>query len=725
MRRAFPILFLLLLALPLRAQQPLVPGVPFETGAGRSDLDTVTRRLADGFRQRDFDAAAARPLIASLDAEGRWPDIDYSLRAKGFPVIRHLDRLNVLTLAFVRSGSPWYRDAGLLEKITAAFDAYLAYYAAGPVIENWWYVDIGAPQKYMTALLPLKGVLPREKLMVLSAYLQDRTGNRAHRGKNRTWVAAVTIYKGCIEDDYALVSTGFREIASTMEIAPRQGDEGLKVDGSIHQHRAQIYSGGYGMSLLSDMADYILLAHGTDFEAEFTPERRALLTRTLLDGTRMLGYRRGFDFGTVGRNISRPGGPDNLSPGLLDKMIGIDSAHAAEFRAWRSHVTDSAAFPAPGNKYFWCSDLMVHHGADYYLSVKIPSTRTVGTEQLNRENLKGFNLPLGATNILTSGEEYRGIFPFWDWTKIPGTTAVQCPDSAHLEGYLFGTNEFGGGVSDGRHGVMAFEYDYRGLQARKAYFLLGDRMLCLGNSIRSDAAAPIATAVNQCHLSGPVLVTDASGGRQFSAGACDTLTGSVRIRHADVEYLFPQAERLVLSTRVQEGRWSDINTLDMRTQPLSGPVFSLWLDHGTKPDGAAYRYVVAPRAAEGALPADGGFEVLENTAGSMVVRNRNEGVTAVVFFRPGRAVLAEGLHLYSDQKALVLVEELPGGLRICCADPLCCQQRVRLTLDAELQGPGAEMHDGVTVLEIEFPQFPDLGRTKTIKLDKRIKPTEP
>lgn len=54
---------------------------------------------------------------------------------------------------------------------------------------------------------------------------------------------------------------------------------------------------------------------------------------------------------------------------------------------------------------------MVQHGANYYLLAKVISTRTNGTEMLNNENLKGYNLPLGTTNILTSGKEYEGIFP--------------------------------------------------------------------------------------------------------------------------------------------------------------------------------------------------------------------------------------------------------------------------------------------------------------------------
>src|SRR5206468_7078239 len=125
------------------------------------------------------------------------------------------------------------------------------------------------------------------------------------------------------------------------------------------------------------------------------------------------------------------------------------------------------------------------HGPGYYLSAKIISKRTFGTESLNGENCKGYYLPLGATNILTHGNEYQNIYPVWDWTKVPGTTAGTNNDSTTLTNYLYGTNNFGGGVSNGKAGVIAFDGNYRGVRAKKAYFFINNQMLCLGAGISS------------------------------------------------------------------------------------------------------------------------------------------------------------------------------------------------------------------------------------------------
>lgn len=79
------------------------------------------------------------------------------------------------------------------------------------------------------------------------------------------------------------------------------------------------------------------------------------------------------------------------------------------YEAWKRHI-GGESFPVPGNTHFWKSNIMTHHGSDYYMSAKVISVRTNGTEMLNGQNLKGYYLPLGATNIMTTGHEYDDAF---------------------------------------------------------------------------------------------------------------------------------------------------------------------------------------------------------------------------------------------------------------------------------------------------------------------------
>ena len=329
----------------------------------QKELDELTRRLIASHLEGEVDEEAIGRFMESMQSDGSFPKIDYVTVFAGFPAGTHLKRLKAMAHAYRKPGNKYYNSKKLLNKIQLGFEYWNR---MQPKSKNWWFIDIGAPQDYMVALILLKDKISEKKLLQYSAYLEDRTGNQGHKGKNRTWVSDVTIHKGCIENNMELVRIGFESIASTIKIVPRQGDEGIKIDGSFHQHRPQLYSGGYGLSFMDDLVYYIHLVNGTAFAAYFTPEKRQILSDVLLNGQRLFGYRSTFEFGATGRNITRKGGVNNVSATMLNRMIQNDPEHAAEYQAWMEHL-GGAPFPVPGNKYFWKSDIMTQHGANYYL----------------------------------------------------------------------------------------------------------------------------------------------------------------------------------------------------------------------------------------------------------------------------------------------------------------------------------------------------------------------
>lgn len=92
-----------------------------------------------------------------------------------------------------------------------------------------------------------------------------------------------------------------------------------------------------------------------------------MVSDVFLKGTQMFGYREAYDFGTIGRGICRPNCLSNMSTYTLDLMKEVDPIHAEDYEAWKKHI-NGAAFPVPGNTHFWKSNIMTHHGADYYMS---------------------------------------------------------------------------------------------------------------------------------------------------------------------------------------------------------------------------------------------------------------------------------------------------------------------------------------------------------------------
>ena len=124
---------------------------------------------------------------------------------------------------------------------------------------------------------------------------------------------------------------------------------------------------------------------------EFTLEKKEIFQKLLLEGHLLLSFRNSIDFGTRGRNISRPTSEYTTVPvDVLERAVVGDPANAGIYRAWINHINSGTDFPkANVNKHFWKSDMMTQHGENFYMSAKIISKRTYGTESLNNENIKG------------------------------------------------------------------------------------------------------------------------------------------------------------------------------------------------------------------------------------------------------------------------------------------------------------------------------------------------
>ncbi|WP_461791622.1 polysaccharide lyase family 8 super-sandwich domain-containing protein [Pedobacter sp.] len=678
----------------------------------RDDVGIISQRLAEDYLRERVDEIRIKETMESLRADGSWAGTDYTSVSNDFPAGEHLKKLRLLAIAYAKSGSAFYRNDRLKQKILLAYDYYLG---KKPKSRNWWFNEIGAPQDYLVGLLLMKAEIPERDLRYYSSYVNDLTDNPAHRGMNRVWVSAITITKGCVENNEKLVDKGFRSVASTLIIAEEQGIEGIKIDNSFHQHRPQLYSGGYGMGFAESIASIMALSSNTSFNKAFSVENKKIFSDMLLYGHQLLSYKDAVDFGTIGRNISRPGAIRSIDPVVLEKMAINDRSRSNDFTAWKGHL-EGADFPPSfqGNRYFWKSDIMTYHGPDYYLSAKVISTRTNGTEMLNGENLKGYNLPLGTTNILRTGQEYKDIFPIWDWTRVPGSTAVMNQSAAVLPWYLFGSNEFAGGISDGKVGAIAYQHSYNGVQAKKAYFFADGKMLCLGAAINAIRTQQVATSVNQCYLVGETTYgseADLTGVKLNDS--LKTITGNKLqwIYHDGVGYSFPNGGNITLKTAVQTGSWNSINASGSK-ELISRPVFSLWLNHGTSPRDDSYYYIVSPEHSlegfrEKALHQK--FMVIHNDKNVQAVKCGEKYF--VVMYKQGRVDLGNGLKLSCDGPVILMLEEKDNGYQFLLSDPIQQQEGSNITINKLLNGPDAVQENGSTTIAFKFPKGGGLGNS--------------
>lgn len=619
--------------------------------AEADDLAVVRERITRSWLPVDATGVAefekrANEYAKSLQTDGSWADVDYAdQRRHNWAAQQHLDRL--LLLARAQRVRP---DDRRLHSIKLTLDYWLK---RDPQNPNWWHNEIGVPQMVGTVALLLRDELSREQLAGVSRILRRANWSR-WTGQNLVWGATNQIMLGLVENDASLVSPAYARLYEEIRITNR---EGIQADYSFHQHGPQFYSGGYGLAFAQDVPRYVSFAWRTQWQ--IPDERMQILNGFLLDGEQWMMHGPRMDYLAMGREITRKGKtavpmsdtggpivPVGRSFGLLRSIeLLADQCvpRRDKLRAFTSRMRrDPSAIPLVGNRHFYRSDYTAHHRPGWFASVRMFSSRLLNGEFVNGEGSQSVHLADGASLLYVTGDEYRDVFPVWDWTKVPGTTAeqntldVEPPKSVGVKG----KTRFVGGVSDGTVGLAAMGFARGKLTARKVFAFFDDGYVCLGAGISCDSDNPVATTVNQCRLNGEVK------------------KGGSWIWHDNVGYIFPNRAQAKLETGLREGRWSNIGAGS--DELVRENVFNLWLDHGTRPNNATYAYEVFP-GVDAAQVADRHakprYELATNTSAQQAVFDLQTKVLLAAFWEAGEVRTPWTPVLSVDQPCLIIIRQ--------------------------------------------------------------------
>jgi chondroitin AC lyase len=662
------------------------------------DLQVLHDRLLEMSLQGKIDAKAVEGHSDSLKADGSWGDLDYADPSlTNWQPSTHIERLLAMARAYRRDDSPMHGDEKLKSSVFAAFDFWTK---KPPKCKNWWHNEIGVPLRMLQVLFLMEPQLSPERmrggLKVLEAASIRATG------QNLVWLAQITGARACLIGDGELCAKAFGAIADEIRITTK---EGIQPDMSFHQHGAQLYNGGYGLGFSNDCARIAVLVKGTRFA--FSPKKIEILSRYILDGQQWMFRGLQMDYSVMGRAITRSGDPSTGMIDGCDNMAKLDTPDRAKFLAFVRTLKGESPPGAAlvGNKQFWRSDYMMHRRADYSASVRMASTRNRRTELVNRENLKGDHLSDGLTYIYRRGDEYRNIFPLWDWRKLPGTTCLQGDRPFQPGKAGNGKTTFVGGVSDGTYGCAAMDFAIDGITAKKAWFFFDREFVCLGAGITCDAGDAVATTVNQCLLKGDVAVRDAGGIRKLEKGS-HTVDAARWVQHNGIGYAFLGTSPIHVTSEARKGTWKSINDFQ-KTDEVAGDVFCLWIDHGPKPAAGEYRYIVAPAAGPSELDqyaASSPIEVLSNTTEIQAVEHHGLSVAEIAFHKAAR-LTAGPLSVASDAPCLVLLKGTGGKVRLAASNPENRPLELTLEIKGHFSGEGCEWDEpkGVTRIHLSLP----------------------
>jgi chondroitin AC lyase len=712
---------------------------PRSAGPGADDLGLILQRLQVQFANpnnshaaREPDYSRAEGYLSSLAADGRWPDIEYEGARPGWNA--HLGRLVQMASSYTNAASPDYHSVKMLEGVERGLQYWVRNRQPAP--HQWWQNAIGQPLELSRILVPLEDVLPADLLRQgLSYYaFPSEIDPRYNTGQNLVWFAQQQVISGALARSPEDIAAG--SAALQREISITTG-EGIQPDFSFHQHGPQLYNGGYGHDFMVDTSKYAAVLAGTRYA--FTHEKLSLLADLLLMGSGHMIRGKWLDYSAEGRTLLRRGASEAAAEfaAACDELAALLPERAAELIALKKHIEGTgAAYSFLGNRYFWNSDFMTHQREAFYISVKMVSNRTVGTETLGGENLKGSWLPFGATWIVRRGDEYKDIFPVLDWGRLPGVTSAHmamptlnppdwgrgvtalhkptaaAPGFAEPESFVtfkgFSQPEsFVGGVSDGTYGAAAMVFDKMETQGRKGWFFFDREMVAVGAAISSSRDEPVATTLNQTLLHGPVLID----GKAFDPGEAKVPQASW-VLHDGVGYAFLEPAAVNIKVGPQTGDWKSVSA-GYSDAPVTEQVFALWLDHGVRPSGAQYAYAVLPGTRAQPLAewaAHPPVRIITNTTAQQAVIHDQLGVAEIVFYTPGSVALGAGWAVKVDEPCLALLAKHGNSTRIAVSSPGGEVPTVHLTLTTP---------QGEQSLTFELPARELAGKSQTMEVPIR------
>jgi chondroitin AC lyase len=629
-----------------------------------SELSSPDQVMIELYQKQKLNYKLTTSYLETLQKDSSWPDINYSDTGRsGWDPKKHAERILFLTKVYLDPTSPFYKKQSLSDVIHRTINFW---FENRFVCRNWWYNEIGIPKTFGPVFIMLEDELSVNEIQQATRLMEQSKFGMT--GQNKVWLAGNVFYKAVLRKDYALAEAARDTIVSEIRISE---GEGIQPDYSFHQHGPQQQFGNYGLAFITTQTYWARIFNGTSMEID--ENHITILHNLLINGYDWIVWNSWFDINGLGRQLFKDAQQTKglaVAGSMLD-MVAIDPENQEKYLAYfsRNYLNDINA-SLIGNKHFWRSDLTIHRSLDWYASIKMSSERVIGIEAGNGDNLKGYYLADGATYILVRGDEYKDIFPIWNWKKIPGITAYQNDEPLKVlgwDGYRNGS-DFTGGVSSGKLGISATHIERDSLSAKKAWFFYDDMMICLGTNIHSNKNSAVSTILNQCHLNGPVVYFDG----QLRTAEKETSISSEEIKwvyHDSVNYYFLNPARVKLSTKTQEGDWHEVASL-YEPEIVSGGVFSIEFDHGKSPVNESYAYAIVPsRSPEKMRELKFNFTIVRNDSCCQAICSADTAIIMVIIHQPSSINFPGFAMLELQNAGLYIFEKSGDRWKISVSDP--------------------------------------------------------
>lgn len=608
-----------------------------------AQTDTILNRYKSYLLHTAEPDSNIKNLLSGLKANGKWDDINYhdTERANWQPLI-HLKRVQNLALVWADPQSKYYHNDFVWKGINAGIDDWIENRYKS---SNWWHNEIGVPQYIRDIIILTKDNLPAGKLNELLKVLSQYRLQNSGAGANLTWSADLGFHYALLTNNVHLMQQCIDLLKGEIKITT---GEGVQPDFSFHQHGKRLQMYQYGSAFLWDNARIAWQVRGTQFA--FPEEKTKILIDFVLDGWQWMA--RGIHTvpGTMDRSASRVdalNSPDIRK--LIPYLIELSPGRADQLKKLK--LIQDGRVSLQGFRFYPYSDFTAYQRKDFSFFLKTISTRTLYTEAINNENLKGHLLNSGDAYLIANGKEYFNLMPVWDWNYLPGITAFSGASRIYRK-------PFTGAVGDGTKGFSVMDYQMEGntnqqyISAHKFWACNKDMIVCLIAGLTANAVnSQVYTTLEQSRWQGNVTVNKPD--HILTAGDYK-LNQVAWVYHHNFAYIPLKQATLNLKLEADTGSWKSINS-SLSSNTVKDNVFKLVLVHGVSPSNLNTGYILAYCK----TPTDAAKLMLHPKW--KIIRNDSEcqavqfNKTLMAAFFSSNSLRFKGKELSVDQPCLIMI----------------------------------------------------------------------
>ncbi|GAB2770398.1 polysaccharide lyase 8 family protein [Rhabdobacter roseus] len=687
--------------------------------AQTEDIKLIKKRVVEALMASPVSDSTVEAALAKMNEDGSFRGINYEdlSRTASYPHREHTRDLLYMAKVYQTKSSRFYKSKSLKAQIEKGLGFWAKHDFVG---DNWHDSQITTPTDLGDLLLVIGDELPKDLVAKLLPIVgrANMNASGARPSGDRIVIAGILAKNLLFQGNYQEFDKIIRIIEGELKFAT--GERGMQHDYSFHHRVDRVNntsSYGYG-KYANAFGEWSYYVAGTRYA--FSKEKINHLVDYYLDGVyKQMVYGVYEDISVKNRSISHKATFRPHSTLEIERLLVSTDYRKAELeeiiRLRKGQAKPSASFA----KFFWQTEHFVFQRPTYYTTVRMFSTRNRNMEEpYNGPGKTTHHRADGTNYLMLKGDEYHNIWPVYDWQKISGTTIVQKPQLPGPDNIQKdGLTDFVGAVTDGLYGAVAFDFKspHDPLEGKKAWFFFDQEYVCLGTGIKSAANQEVATTVNQVLLRSEVQLMQEGTSQQLPKGS-RTLQNVKWVHHDKVGYIFPQPATVQLSNQAETGRWSDItDQKNISKELVSEEVFNLWFNHGRKPNGASYAYIVVPDVTEQALSQSSqnnrSVEILSNTSALQAVKHGQLGISQLVFHRAGSVEIGPGVTVALDSPGLAMLKTKDGRLsELTLADPSRKLSRIMLTVSGVYKAKGENYRTLVdekqqsTLFIVDLPQ---------------------